>query len=392
MTDGRHPALLPAGLADVLPPEAGFEAQTTEALIGYFERCGYARVKPPLIEFEDNLISGSGTATAAQTFRLMDPISQRMLGVRPDMTVQVARIAATRMAEMARPLRLSYAGQVLRVKGSPLRPERQFGQVGAELIGSDSPEADSEVILMAADAMSPLGVENLSVDLGTPSLIAMIADDIGIPIDTANEGLRAALNQKDSSALAQWGDRAAQAFGALLDAVGPADMALEKLKNCSLPSDGRKLIDNLSAVIDLITAASPNLTLTVDPVEIRGYEYHTGVTFTFFAFGGRSELGRGGRYLADTFDGESSSEPATGITIFLDSLLHVLPKAQRGRQIYLPHGVGREISSQLRDEGWITVPGLTPVDDTKVEARRLVCSHVLIDGTATAISEDEETK
>ena len=124
-----HPALLPAGLRDTLPPDAGFEAEVTEGLMAAFAARGYERVKPPLIEFEENLISGSGAATAAQTFRLVDPVSQRMLGVRADMTLQIARIATTRLAELPRPLRLSYAGQVLRVVGSALRPERQFGQV-----------------------------------------------------------------------------------------------------------------------------------------------------------------------------------------------------------------------------------------------------------------------
>lgn len=388
MSDEVHPALLPAGLADVLPPDAGIEARTTESLIGYFERCGYARVKPPLIEFEDNLISGSGVATAAQTFRLMDPISQRMLGVRPDMTVQVARIATTRLADMARPLRLSYAGQVLRVKGSPLRPERQFGQVGAELIGSDAPEADAEVILMAADALLPLGVQNLSVDLGTPSLITAVANELGIPVGTANEGLRSALNQKDAVSLAHWGEKAVKTFGALIAAVGPADLAIEKLRACNLPPDGRKQIDDLATVIDLINAANPSLTLTVDPVEIRGYEYHTGVTFTFFSVGGRRELGRGGRYGANDEEDPARSEPATGMTIFLDSLLSVLPRALPDRQIFLPYGVPRREAERLRSEGWITISGLTPASDDAAEARKLGCSHALLENKTLAISKD----
>src|SRR5690606_35936945 len=105
------------------------------------------RVKPPLIEFEDGLLSGPGAAVAADTFRLMDPVSQRMMAIRADMTLQVARIAATRLRNQPRPLRLSYAGQVLRVAGTQLRPERQFGQAGVELIGAACPAADAEVAL-----------------------------------------------------------------------------------------------------------------------------------------------------------------------------------------------------------------------------------------------------
>jgi hypothetical protein len=116
------PGLLPAGLMDLLPPEAEQEAALVEALMEGFARYGYERVKPPLLEFEEGLLAGSGAAVAEQTFRLMDPVSQRMMGLRADTTPQVARIAATRLGLQARPLRLCYSGQVLRVRGTELAP------------------------------------------------------------------------------------------------------------------------------------------------------------------------------------------------------------------------------------------------------------------------------
>ncbi|MBX9634247.1 MAG: ATP phosphoribosyltransferase regulatory subunit, partial [Magnetospirillum sp.] len=138
MNDFANRALLPAGLRDILPLDAEHEAGVVGRLMAHFAAQGYERVKPPLIEFEETLLAGAGAATASQCFRVMDPLSQKMMGVRADLTPQVARIAVTRLAGAARPLRLSYAGQVLRVKGSQLRPERQFGQAGIELIGNDS--------------------------------------------------------------------------------------------------------------------------------------------------------------------------------------------------------------------------------------------------------------
>src|SRR5439155_1300192 len=141
MNDAPHPALLPAGLYDLLPPEAEIEAAVTARLMGVLAAHGYERVKPRLVEFEETLLSGAGAAMASDTFRTMDPISHHMIGVRADMTPQVARIAATRLSHKPRPLRLSYAGQVLRVKGSEMRPERQVGQAGAELIGAGAPGA-----------------------------------------------------------------------------------------------------------------------------------------------------------------------------------------------------------------------------------------------------------
>src|SRR5256714_4714285 len=162
MTDAPHPALLPAGMHDLLPPEAEIEAQVVAQLMTILAAHGYERVKPPLVEFEDTLFSGAGGAMATATFRMMDPISHRMIGVRADMTPQIARIAATRLGNAPRPLRLSYAGQVLRVKGSEIRPERQIGQVGGELIGSESSAADIEAIAVAGEALAALGVPHLS--------------------------------------------------------------------------------------------------------------------------------------------------------------------------------------------------------------------------------------
>ena len=111
MHDLATAALLPAGLMDVLPPFAAYEARTVERLMAHLAGYGYERVKPPLIEFEETLLAGSGAALAAETFRLMDPMSRRMLALRPDMTMQVARIASSRLAHWPRPLRLGYAGR-----------------------------------------------------------------------------------------------------------------------------------------------------------------------------------------------------------------------------------------------------------------------------------------
>src|ERR1700689_3124168 len=176
MSDLPPAALLPTGLYDLLPPEAEREAELTARLMAVLAAHGYERVKPPLVEFEDTLLSGAGAAMASDTFRTMDPTSHRMVGVRADMTPQVARIAATRLGHRERPLRLSYAGQVLRVKGSEVRPERQFGQAGAELIGAEGSGADGGVIAVAAEALLGVGVPNLSVDLTMPTLVPAIAE------------------------------------------------------------------------------------------------------------------------------------------------------------------------------------------------------------------------
>src|SRR5690606_18465092 len=187
--------LLPAGLRDVLPPRADWEAQASEQLLASFASYGYARVKPPLIEFEETLLSDSGSELAGQMFRVMDPVSQRMMGLRTDITLQVARIAATRLRDAARPLRLAYAGQVLRVRGTQLRPERQFAQAGFELIGSAALGADVEAAALAAEAVASLGVTGLPLDITQPALAPAIMEAQGPEPQQARAARRALARQ-----------------------------------------------------------------------------------------------------------------------------------------------------------------------------------------------------
>ncbi len=387
MTELGEKALLPAGLRDVLAPEAAHEAAVVERLIGAFAGRGYERVKPPLLEFEEGLLSGAGAALAQDTFRLMDPASHRMMALRADTTPQVARIAASRLAEAPRPLRLCYGGQVLRVRGGQLRPERQFGQVGAELIGSDLPEADAEVALLAAESLLELGVETLSLDLTQPLLAKAVAEGFGFA-PARWSALRAALDRKDAAAVAQEAqeaEKAAPLFLAMLEAAGPADRALERLAGLELPAQAGAELAALERVVGLLRAAAPALAITVDPVEHRGFEYQTGVCFTLFAGGVRGELGRGGRYLS-AFPG-APAEAATGFSIYMDSLLRALPPARAPARLYLPAGSDPAVAKALRAEGWVTIAGLDPAAAPDSEARRLGCGHLLRDGRVEALED-----
>ena len=382
MNDYTNKDLLPAGMCDVLPPHAGIEAYATEHIIACFSSFGYERVKPPLIEFEESLLSGGGSAMAEQTFRIMDPISQRMMGVRTDMTMQVARIATTRLKKKARPIRLCYGGQVLRVRGTQIRPERQFGQVGSELIGNQSPKADSEVILMAVEALYSLGIDDLSIDVGLPTLVPSIVRHLDLDEDIL-KNLYAVLDRKDESKLACLDseisiDTINQLEG-LLRITGPAKTALTSLAKLKLPKTTAAECHSLESVIYDISTVAPAVNLTVDLVESRDLKYHTGITFTIFAKSIRGELGRGGRYL--TGDKEAkNSEPATGITLFMDSILRAIPTSGENKRLYIPAITDISEARKLRKEGWITISGLEAKGNDKAEAKRMHCSHYLLNG------------
>lgn len=376
MSSTSEQFLLPAGLSDGLPPDAGFEAAIVERLMAAFAAWGYERVKPPLLEFEDGLLSGPGEAMTAHTFRLMDPVSQRMMGLRADMTPQVARIAASRLKNAPRPLRLSYAGQVLRVKGEQMRPERQIGQAGVELIGAASAAADAEVVLLAAEALAATGVRNLVVDLNLATLAPAILKAAGIK----NIGpLIAALDRKDSAAAQQLGGEAAPLLEQLLRAVGPADAALKALSQLDLGVAASEQRARLIEVVALIRHAAPQLTITIDPTDHRGFEYHSGIAFSLLGPGVRGEFGRGGRYV------NQAGEQATGFTLYLDTLLRALPVPAGPKRILLPLGTDPKTAAELRQKNWITVQELNDGSEITAEAKRLGCTHVWVDGKANPV-------
>ena len=392
--DNNHRGLLPAGLADLLPPDAAREARAIDVAIERFAAFGYERVKPPLVEFEESLLGGPGAALAPQTFRLMDPVSQRMMGVRPDMTVQVARIAVTRLKHEPRPLRLSYGGNVIRVRGSALKPERQFAQVGSELIGVDSADADAEAVLLAVDALRAIGVADLTVDLNLPTLVAAVAAGLKLSAETLRR-VRRALDRKDEGGIAKAlgegkegkGDgskKAADVLVGLLRAAGPAEPGIARLTALKLPAAAAAEAARLAEVVKLVRAADEDLPMTLDPVEYRGLEYQTGVSFSVFGLKGREELARGGRYSAG-YPEDGVSEPATGFTLYMDAVLSASDTAPERPRLFLPPGTPWSEAAPWQTKGYAVVRGVTASADPRTEAKRLRCSHALIDKEAVPL-------
>jgi len=374
-----NPALLPAGLRDLLPPEAETEATAVDRLMEVFAAHGYQRIKPPLLEFEAGLLAGSGAAMAEQTFRLMDPDTQRMMGLRADITPQVARIATTRLAQAPRPLRLSYAGQCLCVRGSQIAPDRQVAQAGIELIGCDSLAADAEMVLVASEALAAVGLTRVSFDLTLPQLAPTLLDEAGFT-GAARQALVHALDRKDAAAVAEHGGRLADTLTGLLLAAGLAEPALAQMERANLSPAAAALCARLAETVRAIQAKAPAIKLTIDPIEFRGFRYHTGVCVTVYAPGRHEELGRGGRYVC------GEDEPATGLTLYPDAVLRACPPQPVRPRVFVPVGHDPVAAARLRGDGFATVAALDPVDDPAAEGQRLACTHILRDGAAVPLS------
>jgi ATP phosphoribosyltransferase regulatory subunit len=252
-----------------------------------------------------------------------------------------------------------------------MRPERQIGQAGVELIGTTAAAADAEVILLGADALNAVGVKELVVDLNVPKLAPALLWDNGIG---DARSLIAALDRKDMTAVRQSAGDLTPLLEALIHAVGPADTAIAALQALPLEGSAATQRERLREVVALIRAARPDLTLTIDPTDHRGFEYHTGVTFSLLAPAVRGDFGRGGRYV------NQAGEPATGFTLYLDTLQRALPAPAAPNRVFVPNGTAPSEAQKLRSEGWVTIQGLEAVKDDAAEARRLGCTRLWRNG------------
>ncbi len=305
--------LLPQGLRDRLPGAAAAQARIVRALLDSIEGRGYDRVSPPLAEFEDGLVARL-KSSRTDLARFVDPMSQRTLAIRPDITPQIARIVSTQLADAPRPLRLAYAGPVLKLGATQLDPQREAMQVGAELIGDDSIAAACEMTALAVAALTAAGVRGITVDLTMPDLVQTLAGLVLSPDAVALlDGL---LDMKDAGGLVEAGFAD---WLPLIAATGPVAPALAALRGFDHAGLMASRIAGIEAIAGKIAdmGADAGVRVTLDPTERHGFEYQSWFGFSLFVAGSARFVGRGGCY-AIAHDG-GRSEPATGFSVYPDS-------------------------------------------------------------------------
>ena len=382
MKNSARCGLLPVGMTDTLPPFVEYEADAVSAIMATFRGSGYQQVSPPLLEYEETLLSEKCGDLSNQTFRVTDAVSGKIMGIRADMTPQIGRIAVTRLKQEPRPLRLAYAGFVVRMFPAQLNPARQILQVGAELIGADCAKADAEIVLLAAEALEKIGLPHFVFDLNLPTLFPALCTAFGIDRED-REKMVLSLNQKDFPAvlaiLENTNKKARESkelFVSLFQAFGDCGRVLDILRPLSLPEEVAAECHRLAEVVALLKKEKDSLPLTIDVFENRGFEYHCGIGFSVFSKQSEQELGRGGRYFAG-IEGEQV-EPAVGITLFLQDILSVLEKRDDRKRVYVPFDVSFKETADLRAKGYVTVCGLKA--GGREEAQRQNCSCIYTGG------------
>ena len=380
------PGLLPEGLRDRLPPAAEVEAALSAQIMASFAAHGHERVSPPLVEYEESLGSRLASSARRELLRFTDPVSQHTLALRSDITGQVGRIAVTRMAGIPRPLRLSYCGPVLRVRGDQLRPERQSLQAGAEIIGTDTAAAALAVLHLVLDALGSANIPNLALDLTLPDLVAAL-HTAGLPSGVASLAtLQRLLDGKDVAGLRAQG---AQAYEPLITAAGPARSALAKLHALAEQwpaAAAAALMQRLHPLAHVIghLATLPDLSLSLDPTERHGFEYQSWLGVSLFGAGLTTEIGRGGSYTLLHPDGRT--EPAIGVSLYLDGLVEAGFGASASRRLHCPASTSAASAAALRAQGWSTVIALAAGEDPACQR----CTHVLVDGQPVPLPSSEQ--
>lgn len=362
--------VLPDHIADVLPSEARHIEEIRRDLLDMARCYGYELVMPPLLEHLESLLSGTGEALDLQTFKLVDQLSGRMMGLRADSTPQVARIDA-HLLNRKGVARLCYCGPVLHTRPGGPHASREPLQFGAEIYGHAGLEADLEILTLALDALRSANVGPLTVDLADARIVNALLEASGLALP-AQEQVHAALAGKDATELQSithgCGSDIASAIQSLVALYGDASV-LEKASRLlpAIPAVQQALRE-LQWLGSHIASAFEGVTVSFDLADLRGYAYYTGTRFSIYAPAAHDALARGGRYdeVGSVF---GRKRPAVGFSLDVKELATAAKLRPLRAAIRAPWGEDAQLRSTiaaLRQQGE-TVVCVLPGHESEVD-------------------------
>ncbi len=374
--------LLPQGIDEVLPENAKQLEALRRQLLDVFACWGYELVIPPVVDFLDSLLTGSGHDLDLQTFKLTDQVSGEMLGIRADMTPQVARIDAHNL-KYDRPTRLCYVGTTLRALGDTLEKTRSPMQIGAEIYGHSGIESDVEVIQLMLEMLAVSGIQNVHLDLGHVGIYRALSEQAGLTeqqeaelFDVLQRKARTELNELVSGFEIE--EKYKNIFITLPTLNGGSDVLDKATKILADTSVAvTHALSELLAIANKLRVNFPSLPVSFDLSELRGYHYHTGIVFAAFIPEVGREIARGGRYdNIGKFFGRARA--ATGFSADLRLLTSLsLQAAETQQLIYAPYVNDVSLIETIRD---LRTKGVTVVQQLPGhpdEINELACTGVL---------------
>jgi ATP phosphoribosyltransferase regulatory subunit len=366
--------LLPEFVEDVLPEEALAIEAARARLLEVFRVHGYELVAPPMLEYIDSLLTGTGSDLDLRTFKLIDQLSGRTMGLRADMTPQVARIDA-HLLNREGVARLCYCGTVLHTRPRGLTATREPLQIGAEIYGHAGIESDIEIQQLLRAALAACGVANVRLDVGHVAVFRTIARRSAVPAELEAELLEALL-AKDRPGIVALSESlegaTRQALRTLPDLYGGPEVIDAAARQLPAYPEIGAALDDLRALVQ-----ANGLEMSVDLADLRGYHYHSGVVFAAYSERLPSAIALGGRY-DEVGKAFGRARPATGFSMDLREIARVAPRETRSGAIlapYLEDAVLRAAVKALRDEGEIVIVDLPGHEAARAELgcdRRLV--------------------
>jgi len=361
--------LLPEGIEELLPPQAQQLESLRRRLLDLFASWGYELVIPPLVEYLDSLLTGTGNDLDIQTFKLTDQLSGKLMGVRADITPQVARIDAHRMGDREGPVRLCYQGAVLHTRGDGLGGSRSFTQIGAELYGHPTIESDAEMVCLMLEALDVSGIKQIYIDLGHVGIFRALSKEAGLS-EEQETVLFDALQRKATPEVETFlagleiDSKVKTNIADLVWLNGGEEVLEQARKKYSRMTDVTKALDEVTHVAERVSKQRPDLQLHFDFAELRGFHYHTGVVFAAYQQGQGRAIAQGGRYddIGKVF---GRARPATGFSADLRALATLGGNANiQGGGIFAPaNSISEESDAALAAK----------VEELRSAGERVVC-------------------
>ena len=362
----------PEGISDLLEKKAFQETFLVESLMKNFKLNGYKEVSPPLIEYEKNFKYFLDTTIDENIFRIVDPISNKPMFIRNDITPQIARIASERKIEKNVPLRLCYSGYVLRPKGNQLHPDRQIRQAGLELFNNTSNQAAIEVISVGIESLKKVKISNVIIDITIPNLSKIILDEFKIDEATIKK-INSYLIAKNTSKIKNI-PRCGKLLADIADSAGDYKRAIKKLEKIKLPVKAKKFVKDVKIICQGLKKFNRDINITIDPIENRGFSYYTGIGFAIFSENIKRELCFGGQY---SIVSNNKIINGMGLSILFDGLLKATKIPSSKKTIFVPLNHDKNLPIELRKKGWITILSYKNSKSNMADAIKANCSHLL---------------
>lgn len=347
--------LLPENVADVLPSEARKTEEVRRAMLDQFRSYGYELVAPPLLEYVESLMPVQDQDLDLRMFKLVDQLSGRTMGIRADMTIQVARIDA-HLLNRPGVVRLCYAGALLHTRPSGFHSTREPLQVGAEIYGHAGLEADVEIQALALASLKLAGLSELTLDLSHVGVLDAVIEDDPLA-KSERSALIGLLRAKDMAALHVWVKRYGHSVSEAVLTLASLRGGIEVLDTARQSLPRKAAIDQALSALSQMAQAATGASINIDLADLSGYQYESGVTFAIYVPGLPNAVARGGRY-DEVGEAFGRARPATGFSMDLREIVGLLPVTPPVPAISAPwrHDEALQaLIAQLRQQGEIVI-------------------------------------